>query len=444
MSKLSLVFETPNAGNAGHHFLVSSSDLMESEVVQVSASASRNPVGPGYISVSRQVRQTLINQTVREGTERIILLGVETAELQEKQFESLKELLSQHFDSLQLFLDATDRHFNERLAVSVFPEMGKWLQHPGFQGLPIAKSFRKPDVLSQEVSTPAENDRRYRAWWIPALIVSCLFLGGLIYYNFGDEGGVRPPIPEDEGQTRTVELLAKEWACSPGDVSAGLLRAANWDRRNQPLALESFKVDGEIVQLIKKMEKNHPPERFFVSDAVINEKPFQQFALSRGVSNHVESVRFRIWLFKSWNECFRLKEASDTLNREVDGAKSNDVLFAFSTVFSASEGDVGAGDGFIEPKTPLCDRQDIMIYNALEGVRSMLSDSGLAEALLGNRPADDLSGFLDQLRASHELVKENINQLRSAGLGDPGDFRFDQAKDQLIKFVHQLALSKPE
>jgi len=432
MTELSLVFETPNTGNSGHHFLVSSRDLMESEVVNASAIASRNPIGPEYVSVSRQVRQLLDNQTVREGTERIILLGVETAELQEKQLESLKELLTQHFDTLQLLLDASDGSFNERSTVSVFPEIGKWLQHPGFQGLPIARSFRKSDIQCHEGSSSTENDRRYRAWWIPALIVSCLLLGGLIYYNLGDEGGVRPQIPEDEGLTQSVELFAKEWACSPGDVSAGLLRAADWNRRNQTLAPESLKVDGEIVQLIKKMETNQPPERFFISDTVRNETAFQQFALSCGVSNHVESVRFRVWLFKSWNELSKLKIVSDN------------ALCAFSTTFSTSEGDVGAGDGFIEPKTPVCDRQDVMIYNALESVRSMLSDSGLAEALLGNRPADDLSGFLDQLRASHELVKENINQLPSAGLGDPGDFRFDQAKDQFIKFVHQLALSKPE
>ena len=439
MTELSLIVETPNAGNVGHHFLISSSELMESDVVQASANASQYAVGPTYISVSRQKRQTLDNQTVREGTERIILFGVETSELKAKQLESLKELLTQHFDSLQLLLDATDGNINERLAMSVFPEMGKWLQHPGFQELPIARSFRKHDVQLQEVSSPAENGRRYRAWWKPALIVSCLFLGGLIYFDFGDEGEVRPPISEDEGQNKTVEFFAKEWACSPGDVSAGLLRAADWNRRIQTLAPESLKVDGEIVQLIKKMETNQPPERFFISDAVRNETAFQQFALSCGVSNHVESVNFRVWIFKSWNELTKLKLVCEDLSRELDGAKSDNALCAFSTTFSTSEGAVGAGDGFIEPKTPVFDRQDVMIYNALESVRSMLSDSGLAEALLADMSTDDLSGFIGQLRNSHEMVKEKINELQSACLKDRGELRFKQAKVQLIEFVHQLA-----
>ena len=119
MTGLSLIVETPCAGDSGHRFLSSSPDLSESEVTRIVTEANRIPVGPTYISVSREARQMLKNATVREGTERIILNGVDVGTLTPSDINSVEADLTDLFSPLRALAETMDWQSSERSTVII-------------------------------------------------------------------------------------------------------------------------------------------------------------------------------------------------------------------------------------------------------------------------------------------------------------------------------------
>jgi hypothetical protein len=72
-----LVVQTPRAGKFGHRYISSSIVPTEKTIVDIFTKAGMNPVGANYISISIPVIQTLPG-SVRQGNERIVLIGVNT------------------------------------------------------------------------------------------------------------------------------------------------------------------------------------------------------------------------------------------------------------------------------------------------------------------------------------------------------------------------------
>ena len=104
-SGIYLVVETPRAGRLGHRYIRSSNVLpTEQSIVDIFTKAGMNPVGANYISVSMSVTQTLPG-SVRQGNERIVLIGVNT---QKVDIVKIKAALQKLFVPLDQLIKDTD------------------------------------------------------------------------------------------------------------------------------------------------------------------------------------------------------------------------------------------------------------------------------------------------------------------------------------------------
>jgi hypothetical protein len=442
-----LVIETPRAGDAGHRFLTSCSDVGESEIARVMAEASRTPVSDTFISVSRQVTQTLKNSTVREGTERIILNGVKVGDLEQSDIDAVQVALTKLFVPLQRLTDTLSWQSIERTTVILRPELQGWIDRPEFRKLPTTKSAARTGRLTQDtVSIPKRRlPRRAVAWAIVATGIATLVVAVAILVKnpFNGGAGPDPRPPEPPGQA-AFQQLARDWDCTPDELGVSLLRAANWDRREQAdvIGLDAMLADGEVLAIMDKVKATSHPAQLLVSPAVERDDRFRRLVMDRGAKSANDARALRRWLFASWQRFSELKRdashASDFL-REIQGG---DAFSRAIMMISEVQLDVGTGEGFREPATPLFDRQDVMIYRALEHIHQRLGDAGVAQVLIAENAngGSDLPTFVARLEESRDRIPRLIGESRRTVIDQVPAEGVRVVRDDAYKSLEQFLL----
>ena len=414
MAGLCLIIETPCAGDSGHRFLSSSPELSESEITCIATEANRVPVGATYISVSREARQLLKNSTVREGTERIILDGIEIGRLQPPDINSLKAALTSLFSPLQALAETMDWKSNERSTVIVRSELQDWIDHPKFRDVPLMTTMVNSVQSGRDAASTRERmSLARRVVWAAAigatamLLIATVILVGRILSRDGDPGPV-PPVPPDNA---AFQELAEDWGCSPEELGASLLRAANWDRREEAgiAGLDSLVVDGQVLAIIEKVCTTSPPDQFLVSPAIEHQDEFRRFVMSLGINSRNDGLALRRWLFASWQKLSSLKRDASAARYFLSGIKVEEPFSKFIVEVSQVGLDEGIGEGFRKPATPLFDRQDLMIYFALTKIHQVMRDTGVAQALIADGHVEsDLSKFINTLRESRTTIVAKV------------------------------------
>jgi hypothetical protein len=101
MKKTLMLAETPRGGPYGHRFLVPpDSNLKSSDVEDYFQRASQGG-NTDFIAAKRQVEQRLPNGAIREGTETLLLTGINVTKLAQQQSHEIHQVLARRLADLE-------------------------------------------------------------------------------------------------------------------------------------------------------------------------------------------------------------------------------------------------------------------------------------------------------------------------------------------------------
>ena len=185
MKAPTLIAETSLAGELGHRFLVPE-DLMGQEqlVRRFVSEAVSHLAGGNFLAVTRKVQQTLENGTVRDGTEILVLIGVDVGRLSVSDYINCQRSLFHRLEDMNRLVTGTIewRRAESSLLVPC-PSMERWIQEDAFDRLPATSvddgpdstiSDKRPDQTNQGATTPSRV--------APALgsLLCGILLGGVV------------------------------------------------------------------------------------------------------------------------------------------------------------------------------------------------------------------------------------------------------------------------
>jgi hypothetical protein len=419
MTGLGLVVETPRGGNAGHRFLTSRNNIGESEIARAAAASSQSAVGRAYISISRQVTQQLPNGAVREGCERLILLGLDVDELRPDQIEQVKVELAKLLPSLDSLIQSIQWPYDGQSTVIAREELWHWVDSEAFRHLPVSR-FMDSNSAAKSVSP-------YRAlWkWLPIGGICILASVVLLWVILGRQGGnaesgstQKPHLPSTNNESR-VRNLAGEWICTPEDLLRSLLRASNWDRRREAegLTLAVGLTDGEVLEILNKVAKSDGSEKYCVSPSIEGALDFRQFVEDRPSLSAEDIKCLRMWLYFTWLQFIDLKQAAQKAQEPLIEAGTADAFSRMLVSVPEVQTEVGVEALFQNPTTPLFERQDLMIFRVLEDVRQRCVAAGFDQ--FGTKgegdliAANDLAIFVNDMRFHRKDMLKAIETSRA-------------------------------
>ena len=276
-------------------------------------------------------------------------------------------------------------------------------------------------------------------------IVVLVVVVAILFGRRPKEDADADPVPGEPPPNTALRELARDWNCTPIELGRSLLRAANWDRREEAdaIGLDAVLADGEILAILNRIEASNDTDRFLVSPAVEREGGFRRFLTGRGMETPSDVLAQRRWLFLTWQSFSELRQSGSRARsflREIDGG---DAFSRFIIMAAEIELDTGTGNGFREPTTPLFDQQDVMVYRMLGDVRHLMDDAGLTLLLMSGGDGEaDLPKFVSMLEESRDtipgaLVESRRSAIDKISLEGVGVVRNDAYVD-LKNFLLQL------
>lgn len=415
-----LVIETPRAGDLGHRFLVSCPGLSESEIVGLVSESTRTPIGSHYISTSQQVAQTLNTKTVRFGVERIILYGIDTNGLTPEKLALVQNELQVLFVPVENLIKTMDWQRNARSVVVVLPELQRWIEKSIFSDLlPTDSSGPISGPLPRGAS--AGHQKRNRSsifWFFLRLGLLALLAVILVIFTWPQTPSTPPGSSQSSLSQNTkvndIEQLAREWKCNQEDLGKSLLRAANWDRRNNTLNPNAIQNDQEVKKLLEQMavaSKESPAKGFLISPSLSIEYNFRDWVLDQNVKTPEQAHALRERLFSAYKHLEGLKIASEKVDDYLSDTKVDDAVAKYIIEISKDDPWDPSTEDFIEPKTPLFDRQDAIVYELLKRTSGRLIGLGVVEKrVASSNSRDDLRIVVAYLREYKEQLQSKIDR----------------------------------
>jgi len=444
MSGPLLIIETPRAGDYGHRFVTSSASLSESEIARIADEANRNPLGQTYISVARQTRQVLRNGTVRQGTERIILEGIDAAQLAQSQLDGLNHALAGLFPLVENLAQTIDWKSGEMNAVIVRPELRQWVARPEFQGLPLAKTSPISGPDDPRAAPPNERRSLRRASVLrSAVLLASIAIFAVVAGALFSRHSRRSPSTDAEQPapelpvTAAFDDLSRKWGCPPDELAIALLRAANWERRIEAdnAKLDKILAEPEVQSLIETAVQAEAPDQFLLDPAVQRCDDIRRLLEHRRPCTPQNALALRRWLFQAWNNFSQLKNAASEASPHLQNTSYDDGFVELLLKIPHVQLDIGTGDGFREPAAPIFDRQDDMICRVLVMIGRELNASGALETLMDEpAPSTDRATLLGMLQTLHRAR----NGLRKA-LSESRKSVVDQLPIDAIEAVRDKA-----
>lgn len=424
INKQWLVIETPRAGDLGYRFLVSRVGLGESDLVRLVTESTRDPIGSNYISTWQEVAQTLNTKTVRFGAERIILYGVDTSSLAPEKLASVQNELRELFGPIETLTKSMDWRKSARSVIVVLPELQQWIEKPLFRELPFSDSSL-PISAPLPCGASAGHQKRNRSsiFWIflcsGLLAILAIFLVIFTWpHPPGTPRGSSQSSLSQNAIVNDIEQLAKEWKCNQEDLGKSLLRAANWDRRNNTLHLNAIKDDQEVKKLVARIiaaKKESPTRGSLVSPSLRNEDNFRNWVIDQNIKTPEQARVLREQLFTAYKHLKDLEIACERVDDDISDTKVHDPFTKYIIEIPKDDSWERSSDDFVEPKTPLFDRQDAIVYDLLQRTSRSLIESGVVERerVTSSDSRDDLRIVVAYLKADTEL-QSKLDRSREA------------------------------
>ena len=410
MSTVYLIVETPRGGDLGHRFLSSPGHGVESEIAILANEANRNLIGSNYIAVSQTVRQTLANGTIRNGTECIILAGIDMPAIQGAKQDQVIDQLNQLFPKLDNLIKSINWSLDNRSTVIVCKELQSWLDHEAFRDLPAAKTI-----------TPPQGSTQIRWLYLLGAITIALVVFFYLYPIIPTRLPETAEVSEPNLPEKQLNTLTKEWACNQDDVFKSLLIAKNWDRRRENITLPQALINSDVLEMLELVNKEKVGERFRASQSLIKDEGLVQFAKKLSLTSDKQCKAFRANLYSVWKGHKELKKKTQGIN-DHGLVQDDDLYLKLLLLFSKYPDGPGFGDHFAEPKTPLLDQQDLMIYKFLDDVRTKTEFQVLLK-----KNDQDLFSFLKSFQSNQTSTIEGLlgsrknicDKIRNDSKGNP-------------------------
>lgn len=444
MSMLALFAETPRAGDLGHRFLVAGKDQTpERQIAEYLKSVDKDvSFGANFIGVARSVQQHS-GIAVRTGREIIVLAGVDVSRIPRSSRDKVLTLLRDLLDRLErLVLNGVDWSRLPRADLVVRnPELSRWLDEIENLALPEVAWFQGPrplapaefsdsiadhdgvgELISRKPSICPMPRRLIPLWLVLVLSLGMILLAAGMWFivlprrGAGDSRTHREPDNQLGVSESALSELAIDWDCSPEKITRSLLRAANWDRRREAnsMRLDTGLKDVEVRLLFEKVASKNGVERLLVAVAINSEPEFRQYAQSHTSRPVAASRHMRKWLYDAWMKWERLSGSVASVREELDRVEGND-LTRMMVVIAQLQPDVGLGDEFREPDTPLFDRQDVMIWRFLNQCRVAMEEQGINQ-FLGKpvaSPDSELASFVAAVGTSRGMILSALARSRA-------------------------------
>ena len=163
-----LLAETPRSGPFGHRFIIPPDiALLSTEVETYFHKASHGP-GSDFLAVTHQVKQHLPNGAVREGSETLLLAGVETKGMNDKQVNHVKQALCKLLPELdKLVTNNIDWEEAGQQTLIVRDELADWLR----------KDFTEPPAWPMPTGKGSTSITRPR---FPKAVRSAMLIGRIL------------------------------------------------------------------------------------------------------------------------------------------------------------------------------------------------------------------------------------------------------------------------
>lgn len=259
------IAKTPRAGEFNHRYLVPlQHGWAETEIYAIAQRATGRVCAPDFLAAYRQVRQL---KGGRSGEEAVILAGIDTAALGERQkvilawledlLADLERMVTEEVDWSQI---ASDRMLIERETLNLWMERLKErlaTEQHGDASLPVyvppalANPRPKHQPVSASPRTPAKTQRR------PYGLTVSIALGSLII------GGILGWISRDLSQPKQSEIetestMASEIGCSleSQPVFQTEVRSCNCSDQESELLNSRKEITLLKSELTKKKEKS--------------------------------------------------------------------------------------------------------------------------------------------------------------------------------------------
>jgi hypothetical protein len=223
-----LLIETPRWGNIGHLFLVPSGGLSEMECLELQWHYYKQPCGSDYISVSADVKQRLDNGTVRDGTEFVVLTGIDAYRC--SNVAAVQDVLRGMFSRVDgLIATHAKNHFGRSIVIEL-AELDTWLQHPVLNAVPNATFDGGSQKMNKGKTARSANTdlpffRRYWIWLLGLCLLSIIGVGFIAFEFFRNSSGGNGNSSGGNvgGQNNSeIERLAKSINCATIDVQNDL------------------------------------------------------------------------------------------------------------------------------------------------------------------------------------------------------------------------------
>ena len=186
------IAETPRAGAFGHCFIVPPGHVPTStHIAEFCRVAAQHNMGTNFVATSRQVVQRLPTGSVRQGTEILLLAGINYPKLTEAQLQQLSSVLKIRLDDLERLIENIAWARECQSLKVIRQEFADWVREDQLADLPLvrrcdkpllAKPRIKPQPLPAQprpISDGKEGGRRFwrRCFKMSSLIGTVLLAG---------------------------------------------------------------------------------------------------------------------------------------------------------------------------------------------------------------------------------------------------------------------------
>jgi hypothetical protein len=320
-----LIADTPRAGRLNHRTIVPVDIAVDDETIRDFVARARSTAwkdhthAADYVAVSRKAKQ--MGSEARDGTEWLILAGLDTARLTGAELASMQEKLSARMPDLERLVqkkidwqakDATDHLILRRR------ELNEWSEE--FSCLPV------PNQRSQKPHRPVPSTARFCSMFsrrhlllLVFVLTATVAIGASVLKHRDAGKGVQkhskanitptPKTAEREEERRVLGDLAKKW----DNMSIEELEVQLWVAIGKPktsFASGDLYKQSEVNALLTALKSSAGnPNRFVLIGTDLNRKQLEAFDSCLPSTNIVNE---RIFLKKLNSSFLELRDACET------------------------------------------------------------------------------------------------------------------------------------
>ena len=419
-----LVVETPRAGRLGHRYIRSSNVFpTEQSIVDIFTKAGMNPVAANYISVSMSVTQTLPG-SVRQGNERIVLIGVNT---QKVNIVKIKAALQKLFVPLDQLIKGTDWEKESNKIICSNSILEGWISGEDFQDLPEYKpEDPKPPLLDL-------SEKIKKSLFI---IILFLFVGGgvLLSQKVSSQRKKEDPSVDNKSTEQYMDRLMGEFKCKE-EVDKFKKEMKSYIEATSPKYEES-KLEEYAKSFYDQKDNVKPKSKNYIT-LFLNESGGEYKNYFKKCTN-IENFNY----FKLKKNVFECKNQFVKIsNLYIENRRGlNNKIYSSNMKFETQ-------NLLVEKFPPVTPLFNIQTKECLEDFLKWIKNNAKPFAPMGfldlNKCENNFLEIITELHKNHEQIKNDINKEKKTYSNNTDNVNIINFYDNLLIFIDNLSKLDP-